>query len=47
MNKSFEPGQPLFWVFWVATKPLSLFTVLELVVIYEDKLRQAEVYPNI
>lgn len=41
MNEGFEPGQPLFWVFWVATIPLTLFTVL---VIYADKLRQVEVW---
>lgn len=44
MNESFEPGQPLFWVFWVATIPLTLFTVL---VIYADKLRQVEVWSEV
>lgn len=44
MNESFEPGQPLFWVFWVATVPLTLFTVL---VIYADKLRQVEVWSEV
>lgn len=44
MNESFEPGQPLFWVFWVATIPLTLFTVL---VIYADKLRQVEVWAEV
>jgi hypothetical protein len=44
MNESFEPGQPLFWVFWVATIPLTLFTVL---VIYADKLRQVEVWAQV
>lgn len=41
MNEAFEPGQPLFWVFWVATIPLTLFIVM---VIYADKLRQVEVW---
>ncbi|KKY37341.1 putative cysteine protease domain-containing protein [Diaporthe ampelina] len=41
MNEGFEPGQPLFWVFWVATIPLALLTVM---VIYADKLRQVEVW---
>lgn len=44
MNEGFEPGQPLFWVFWVATIPLALFTVL---VIYADKLRQVEVWDQV
>lgn len=44
MNEGFEPGQPLFWVFWVATIPLTLFTVL---VIYADKLRQVEVWSEV
>lgn len=44
MNEGFEPGQPLFWVFWVATIPLTLFTVL---VIYADKLRQVEVWDQV
>lgn len=44
MNEGFEPGQPLFWVFWVATIPLTLFTVL---VIYADKLRQVEVWSQV
>ncbi|KAK2607772.1 hypothetical protein N8I77_006424 [Diaporthe amygdali] len=44
MNEDFEPGQPLFWVFWVATIPLTLFTVL---VIYADKLRQVEVWAEV
>ncbi|KAI3390343.1 hypothetical protein diail_10015 [Diaporthe ilicicola] len=44
MNEGFEPGQPLFWVFWVATIPLTLFTVL---VIYADKLRQVEVWAEV
>ncbi|KAK7723737.1 hypothetical protein SLS64_000066 [Diaporthe eres] len=44
VNEGFEPGQPLFWVFWVATIPLTLFTVL---VIYADKLRQVEVWSEV
>lgn len=44
MNEGFEPGQPLFWVFWVATIPLTLLTVL---VIYADKLRQVEVWDQV
>ncbi|KAL1865201.1 hypothetical protein Daus18300_007328 [Diaporthe australafricana] len=44
MNEDFEPGRPLFWVFWVATIPLALFTVL---VIYADKLRQVEVWAEV
>lgn len=41
MNQDFEPGQPLFWVFWAAAVPLTLVTF---VIIYADKLRGAEVW---
>lgn len=44
MNEAFEPGQPLFWVFWAAAVPL---TVLTFVVIYADKLRSSEVWEDI
>lgn len=44
MNEDFEPGQPLFWVFWAAAVPL---TILTFVVIYADKLRSAEVWEEI
>lgn len=44
MNEDFEPGQPLFWVFWAAAVPL---TVLTFVVIYADKLRSSEVWEEI
>lgn len=44
MNEDFEPGQPLFWVFWAAACPLTLLTLL---VIYADKLRRAEVWVEV
>ncbi|KAF3766312.1 hypothetical protein M406DRAFT_330143 [Cryphonectria parasitica EP155] len=44
MNADFEPGQPLFWVFWAAAAPLVLLTVL---IIYADKLRGAEVWEEV
>lgn len=44
MNEDFEPGQPLFWVFWAAAVPLTALTV---VVIYADKLRRAEVWEEV
>lgn len=44
MNEDFEPGQPLFWVFWAAAVPLTLVT---LVVIYADKLAGAEVWVQV
>lgn len=44
MNEDFEPGSPLFWVFWVAALPL---TGLSVVLIYADKLRRAEVWVQV
>lgn len=41
MNEDFGPGHALFWVFWVAAVPLAVVAIL---VIYADKLRQAEVW---
>lgn len=43
MNESFQPGAPLFWVFWSVAVPLIGFTVL---VILVDKERVTEVWTS-
>ncbi|KAK7746824.1 hypothetical protein SLS53_002012 [Cytospora paraplurivora] len=44
MNEHFSPGGRLFWVFWVTSIPLAALATL---VIYADKLRQAEIWVSV
>ncbi|KXX82027.1 hypothetical protein MMYC01_200948 [Madurella mycetomatis] len=44
MGETFGPSGPMFYVFWAASIPLSIVTVL---IIYADTIRKAEVWVEI